>query len=278
MNNITRMNESFLEEYRSTASIQRYTRKTAGHGINYLLNNVYGSIYLKVLEQYVPQRKLRSGIRVLEFGCGGSMNLLHLISILDRRGFALEIAYGTDFSDTLIEAANREASEQLIPEQRNKVHFCVAKNESLVTDMSLGLRLHEATLLGSFDLIIGVNTIRYCHRIGKQLDCTRGIHRLLAPGGVCVVIDMNKGFPLFRSRLRDRLTKDKEACYLPSLQEYALPFSTVGFEILQQKHFCWVPHSAGPWLTSVLKALTPALNTLAPEHAMRSLIISRKRS
>ena len=44
------------------------------------------------------------------------------------------------------------------------------------------------------------------------------------------MIDMNKGFPLFRSRFRDRLTKDEEAYYLPSLEEYAHPFSSAGFE------------------------------------------------
>jgi hypothetical protein len=106
--------------------------------------------------------------------------------------------------------------------------------------------------------------------------CVGAIFDLLTDGGVCIIIDMNQKFPAFRSRFRDRLTKEKGAYYLPSLDEYARPFSSGGFEILRKENFCWIPHSAGPGLTAVMKALTPMLSALVPNRAMRSLVISRK--
>ena len=88
---------------------------------------------------------------------------------------------------------------------------------------------------------------------------------------------MNRKFPAFRSRFRERLTQqDEKATLLPTLDEYARPFSSAGFEILKKENFCWIPHSAGVRLTAVMKALTPILNTLAPSRGMRSLVISRK--
>jgi SAM-dependent methyltransferase len=270
------INDSFLKEYRSVASLRRYTKQTAGYGINYLLEEVYGRIYTDVLETQIPKERVRKGIRVLEFGCGGAMNVLHLLSLMERRGIALERAYGTDFSDKLIEAAHIEASEQLTAEQRSKIYFCVARNEALIDEMSAKLGINPDTLSGTFDVIIGVNTIRYCHRLDCEMECVRNIYRLLRAGGICIVIDMNNGFPLFRSRLRDRLTKEKKAYYLPTLDEYARPFSLLGFEILCKKHFCWIPHSASPRLTSLCRTLAPALSALAPSRAMRSLVVSRK--
>ena len=275
---LSQMNGSFLEEYRSPASIKKYTKPTAGYGINYLLEKEYGDIYLKMLEENVPASKRRTGVRLLEFGCGGGMNLLHLVSKLTRHGIAIDRAYGTDFSDKLIEAANQEAAFQLTPDQRQKVQFCVAKNESLLPDMVAGMGVSDRSLLGTFDLIVGVNTIRYCHRLNKEIECAQGIQDLLTEGGICVVIDMNSKFPLFRSRLPDRLTLDERAYFLPSTKEYARPFKEVGFEVIENKSFCWIPHSAGRVLTSVLRALTPALDTVVPSHAMRSLVISRKRA
>ena len=76
---------------------------------------------------------------MLEFGCGGGMNLLHLVSVLSRDGFKVESAIGTDFSPVLIEAANKEAQSYLTSQQRSRVQFCVAKNETLLEDLSAGL-------------------------------------------------------------------------------------------------------------------------------------------
>ena len=270
------INEQFLEEYSADEAIRKYTRETAGDGITYLLENDYGKLYLDALEQSASKSTAPDGVRLLEFGCGGGMNVLHLVSTLERKGIPLQCAYGADFSEKLIEAANAEAAKYLSPIQQKKVRFCVARNENLAEDLAAGLGTDKSALLGSFHLILGVNTFRYCQRLKKELECATAIFDLLGEGGICIMIDMNKGFPLFRSRLRDRLTKDKEVYYLPSLEEYARPFSSVGFEIIRKENFCWIPHSAGPRLTEILKALTPALTSVAPNHAMRSLVVSRK--
>jgi 2-polyprenyl-3-methyl-5-hydroxy-6-metoxy-1,4-benzoquinol methylase len=266
----------FLKEYSTGESIRRYSKETAGHGISYLLDHDYGKIYLDVIEKYVPKPRLKKGIRLWEFGCGGGMNLLHLVSLIERRGIPLDCAYGTDFSETLIETAKHEATNYLRSKHSDKIRFCVAKNENLIEDVTKGVGISKGALLGSFDVILGVNTIRYCHRLANEDKCVEGLFDLLTDGGVCIIIDMNQNFPVFRSRFRDRLTKDQGAYYLPSLDEHTRPFSSAGFEILKKENFCWIPHSAGRGLTAVMKALTPTLNALVPNRAMRSLVISRK--
>lgn len=274
----TRLTASFLEEYNSEESIRKYSRQTAGAGISYLLDHEYGRIYLESIERYVPKSRLKTGIRLWEFGCGAGMNLLHLISVLEPRGIKLDFACGTDFSETLIEAARSETNTYFAPNQLNRVRFAVARNEDLIEEGARGLGLRKDGLLGSFDLVFGVNTIRYCHRLKNVDRCVAGIFELLRVGGVCVVIDMNRRFPAFRSRLRSWPNRDAEDTFLPSIEEYARPFSSAGFEIVKKKNFCWIPHSAGRSLTTAMKTLTPVLNTLVPSRAMRSLVIAQKLS
>lgn len=205
------------------------------------------------------------------------MNLLHLVSVLGRKGIQVDRAIGADFSPVLIEAARNEAKNHLREEEQRKVEFHVAKNETLIEDLSEVMRETKSDLENSFHFILGVNTIRYCHRAGKELDCAQAIFNLLVPGGICVVIDMNDRFPLFRSALKNRLRKQKEEeCYLPSLQEYAAPFGKVGFEVLRREHFCWIPHSAGGFMCGLLSRMSPLLNLVARSRAMRSLVVSRK--
>jgi len=204
------------------------------------------------------------------------MNLLHVVSALARGGIELDLACGTDFSDTLIGAARSESNAYLAPNQVNRVRFAVARNENLIEEGARGLGLCKDTLLGSFDLVFGVNTIRYGHRLKNVDRCVAGISGLLRLGGVCVVIDMNRRFPAFRSRLQAWPNRDSEDTFLPTVEEYALPFSVAGFEIVNKKNFCWIPHSAGRGLTTVMKTLTPILNSLMPSRAMRSLVIARK--
>ena len=144
-------------------------------------------------------------------------------------------------------------------------------------DLAQATGLERSRLAGSFDFILGVNTIRYCHRGGREVDCARDIMELLAPGGICVVIDMNDRFPAFRSALKNRFRAvNEEECYLPSLAEYAAPFEKVGFEILRKDHFCWIPHSAGQLLCSLMQGLSPILSAIAPTRAMRSLVVVRR--
>jgi SAM-dependent methyltransferase len=207
------------------------------------------------------------------------MNLLHLIAVLSREGIQVKNAIGTDFSPVLIQAADEEAQSYLTPVERSRVRFCVAKNETLLEDLSADLGQEVSKLENSFQFIIGVNTIRYSHRAGKQLDCARDIFRLLAPGGVCVVIDMNNRFPVFRSALKNSLRGKKEQgleCYVPSLEEYTAPFHQAGFEVSRSEHFCWVPHSGGRLMTRLLNLLSPVLSTIARSRAMRSLIVAQR--
>jgi len=148
-----------------------------------------------------------------------------------------------------------------------------------LADLSAALKKETSQLQGSFDFIFGVNTIRYCHDAGNELDCVRDIFDLLAPGGVCVVIDMNNRFPLFRSDLKNRLRRIKEEeCYVASLDEYAEPFVKMGFELERKEHFCWVPHSAGKFLCGVTRLLSPILDIVVPSRAMRALVVARKPS
>jgi hypothetical protein len=91
------------------------------------------------------------------------------------------------------------------------------------------------------------------------------------------MIDMNRRFPAFRSKLRSHKVPKTER-YLPSLEEYACPFAEAGLEVLTKTNFCWIPHSASPFLTNVFRSMTPILNLFAQSMAMRSLVISRKKA
>jgi SAM-dependent methyltransferase len=268
--------DTFFREYTSNDAIAKYSRATAGVGISYLLDHDYKMIYLEALRS-LPAAALQRGIRMLEFGCGAGMNLVHLVSVLSREGIRVENAIGTDFSPVLIEAAKREAKNYLGDDDRRRIEFHVARNETLMDELSASASVSE--LKDSFQFILGVNTIRYCHRAGKELDCALDIFNLLAPGGVCVVIDMNDRFPVFRSALKNRFRRQQnkeEECYLPSLEEYAAPFEQSGFDVLRKEHFCWVPHSAGTFMCRILGGLSPILNTVAKSRAMRSLVVARK--
>jgi SAM-dependent methyltransferase len=269
---------AYLDQYSAENEISKYTRATAGSGINYLLDHDYKEVYLQALN-FLPQQARENGIRILEFGCGGGMNLLRLISTLSSRGIRVAEAIGTDFSPAMIETAKHEAMDYLRGQDLRSPEFCVAKNETLISDISTSAGIEKSSLQNSFHFVLGVNTIRYCHDAKKEQECVRDIFNLLVPGGICVVIDMNNRFPLFRSDLRNKLRREKEKqCYVPSLEEYAAPFVKEGLELVRQEHFCWVPHSAGPVMTGVFRTLSPILNTVARSRAMRSLVVARKPS
>jgi SAM-dependent methyltransferase len=268
------INKKFFEEYVSEDAVRKYSRETAGFGINYLLHHDYAELYLSVVDSYLrasPQRPLR----LLEFGCGAGMNIITLISLLANKGVPVERAYGTDFSPRLLQSAGQEAKSALTPDLSEKLSFHVARNEKLSQDLAGACGKQEKDLLDFFDLIIGVNTFRFCHRLGKSTECATDIHRLLRPGGICVNIDMNNRFPAFRSRFKDSV-KDPAESYLPTLEEYASPFKAAGFELLKKQNFCWVPHSAGRALTMSCRLASPFLNLVAPSRAMRSLVVARK--
>ena len=267
------MYEKFLDEYISESAVRKYTTGTAGYGISYLLSHDYARMYLDGIKACLPPPQGQP-LRLLEFGCGGGMNITRLVSLLEQKQIPVKYAYGTDFSPRLVEAAREEARTYLPPSLAAKVSFYVARNEQLERDLHAGLGGTESQV-GTFDMIVGVNTFRYCHRLNKQVDCANDIFRLLRSGGVCVNIDMNDRFPAFRSRLR-RQDSNTEECYVPSLAEYVAPFKAAGFEILTKKNFCWVPHSAGRTLTLACRIAAPFLGLVAPSRAMRSAIVARK--
>lgn len=270
--------DPFFVEYTSDDAIRKYTRATAGSGISYLLDHDYKDVYMDALN-LLPAETRRRGIRVLEFGCGGGMNLVHLLSILSKTDTKVERAFGTDFSPVLIDAARREAKAYLGEKEKVKPEFHVGLNETLVQDLSKGTGLPVAELENSFHFIFGVNTFRYCHRGKRELDCTKDIYRLLAPGGVCVNIDMSDRFLFFVSAIKNRLgiTKEsEEECFIPSLRQYVTPFEQAGFKVLRQGYFCWIPHSASPLMCRVYRLLTPFLNVVASTRAMRTLVVAQK--
>lgn len=274
MENTVQMHDKFVEEYTSDDAVRKYTTETAGYGINYLLQNDYAKVYLGVVDSYLRTSPARP-LRLLEFGCGGGMNIIQLTSRLERQGVAVECAYGTDFSPRLVQAAEREAKNLLPPSLAKKLIFYTARNERLVEDLAADRGWKIQDLVGAFDLIVGVNTFRYCHRFKTQQDCAADIYRLLRPGGVCVMIDMNNRFPAFRSRLKGGNQSAVEN-YLPTLEEYTSTFKNGGFEVIRAGNFCWIPHSAGPALTFCCRILSPLLNLLARRRAMRSLVVARK--
>ena len=270
------MKETFFREYTSQHAILKYSKATAGSGISYLLEHDYKNVYLSAFG-LLPAEVRAQPLRVLEFGCGAGMNLMHLTFLLSQEGLRVDRAIGTDFSPVLIDTARREAKRYVQNGELNKIEFHVAKTESLLTDLMTELKCNQSDLEGSFQFILGVNTIRYCHAANKEMDGVRELFRLLAPGGICVIIDMNNRFPLFRSELKNRFRwKKRLECYIPSLEEYTAPFSKIGFHIIRQGHFCWIPHSAGGFGLGIMKALSPLLNVVAHSRAMRSLVIAAK--
>jgi SAM-dependent methyltransferase len=272
MKTTTENDDAFFREYTAQDAIVKYTKATAGVGISYLLEHDYKDVYLKSLTT-LPSETRNSGIRMLEFGCGAGMNLIHFISVLGKEGIRIEKAVGTDFSPVLIEAAKREARSYLEDGVANGLEFKVARNETLLKDLSISGNGFK----GEFHFVFGVNTIRYCHAAGKELECARDIFDLLVPGGVCVAIDMNDQYPCFRSDIKSRLlNKREEECVVPSLEAYGRPFEKTGFEILRKEHFCWIPHSAGVLMCRLFAALSPLLNVVAKSRAMRSLVVARK--
>jgi len=86
----------FLQEYSADEAIARYTSRTAGHGISYLLENDYAEVYLSAIRDFLKTSPGKS-LRLLEYGCGGGMNIITLLALLERKGRSVELAIGTDF-------------------------------------------------------------------------------------------------------------------------------------------------------------------------------------
>jgi SAM-dependent methyltransferase len=268
----------FLDEYSQNDVIAKYLAQTAGAGIAHVLSHVYAPVYLTVVKALIAQRPRSHSFRLLEYGCGGAMNLFKLLELFEQQGAHIDIAVGADFSPPMIEAARAEASRHLPPRLHQQVRLVVANNETLADDVASGLGHGAEELERTFDLIVGVNTFRYCHRLNKSVECAQDLFRLLSPGGYSIMIDMNSRFPLFRSRLAGLLSRrsSEPECYVPNLREYTEPFERTGFRIIETRNFCWIPHSARPLLVALCRAMAPLLELTCPSRAMRSLVIAQR--
>ena len=266
----------YLDEYSRQDIIARYISRSAGAGIAYVLSHVYSPIYRRAIKDLLSRPHRDHNFRILEYGCGGGMNLLKLIEILESEDAQLETAVGTDFSPPMIDAAREEAARHLPPELNQKINYIVAGNEKLMADLSRGLNQSSEQLKNAFDCVVGVNTFRYAHRLRSENQCARDIFDLLRPGGYSVMIDMNRYFPFFRSKLRHMFSPRTNETYIPSLKEYTRPFKEAGFKIRESRNFCWIPHSAKPGLLALCRKLTPLLDVCCSSHAMRSLVIAQK--
>jgi len=267
----------YLREYTANEAIERYVTDTAGKGIQYILNHVYGPLYTQVIDTICKRAGRNKMFRVLEYGCGAGMNLIYIFRLLLSKGVPVAAAIGTDFSKPLIGVAEKEKNTLIDFDNRKKITFLEASNESLLEDLAKELSQDIASLCNSFDLIVGVNTFRYAIRLYKQQECANDIASLLAPGGYSIMIDMNNRFPFFRSKFRDSTMKPKSQYRLPSLEEYTNPFRAANLEIVQSRHFCWIPHSASGIMLIAARILTPFLNILIPSFAMRSLVVAIKK-
>jgi 2-polyprenyl-3-methyl-5-hydroxy-6-metoxy-1,4-benzoquinol methylase len=265
----------YLQEYGADEAVQKYVSGSAGSGIAYLLQHVYGPVYDDQINKLIRQNPNQVDFRLLEYGCGGGMNLIWIVNRLLARNLKVDLAVGTDFSAKMVEAAKQEAAFCLPSTASHLVSFHTVANENLDIDLPKELELSLSELQNSFDLIFGVNTFRYCFRLGAQSKSAADIFALLRPGGRSVMIDMNRLYPFFRSKWR-RSNTPKSERFLPSLDQYAEVFQKAGFEIETKKNFCWVPHSASPRMVAALSKASPVLQCVFSRFAMRSLIVARK--
>jgi SAM-dependent methyltransferase len=287
--------ERYLQEYSTSESVQKYVSETAGDGIEYLLESRYIPMYLEQIADLKHHPSASSGFRIVEFGCGGGMNLIHLVNRMAELHIPIDVAYGSDFAEPMIWAAQDEARRHLDPSLTDRVRFFQTPNETLHDGLAQALGVPKQSIAGSFHLILGINTFRYCWRLGKSEDCARDIFNLLVNGGRVVIVDMNDRHPYQLADLRHLLKRrptsgDGDFATrreyirrvfrankgLPALKDYSGPFRTAGFEILEEGYFCWIPHSARRWRLQFWRTLSPILDKLAKTRAMRSKVIARR--
>jgi SAM-dependent methyltransferase len=273
----------YLVEYSQPTVIARYLSDTGVPAFTYLVRTVYTSIYQEIVKTLVSHNPERHGFRILEYGCGGGMNLVQLIRLFQAQGAQLTEAIGTDFSPPMIDAARNEAKQQLSVELNAVTTYVVARHETITRDLASGLGVSLGELQNTFDLILGVNTFRYAHRLKKDETFARELFTLLRPGGYSIMIDMNRGFRFVGSHAHDLCTRAKQRYYIPSVRQYSGPFLKAGFLITRARTFygltrlaSWVPASAEVPLHSLFWALRSALDTYLSPFARHALLIAKK--
>jgi SAM-dependent methyltransferase len=275
----------YLAEYSQPTIIARYLSGTTVPAFAYLVRAVYRPIYQEIVQTLVSHNPEHHGFRILEYGCGGGMNLLQLIRLFQAQGARLADAIGTDFSPPMIEAARSEAKQQLPVELNAVTTYLVARHETITRDLASGLGAPLRELQNTFDLILGVNTFRYAHRLKKDETFARELFALLRPGGYSIMIDMNRGFRFVGSRVHDLCTRAKQRYYIPSVRQYSGSFLEAGFVITQARTFygltrlalgSWVPALVEVPMHSLFRALRPTLDTYLSPFARHALVIAKK--
>ena len=79
----------YMQEYTRDDIIARYISDTAGAGIAHILKHVYAPIYLGAIKHLMSDLPKQHQFRVMEYGCGGGMNLLRLVELLRSEGAAV---------------------------------------------------------------------------------------------------------------------------------------------------------------------------------------------
>lgn len=258
--------------YDLAGNIKRYRSATARPGKHFMLRSTYLPAFLDSLSSAVRDSKAEAA-RTLEFGCGGGMATFYLADELRRRGVPVELMVGADLVPNMIAAARKDLADNGGEWTMERLRFVVAPHERLIDDLPVGLGLGLEELEGSFHLAFGVSTFRYAVQEGTAAHVVAQFHRLLAPGGRVVMFDMNSRFPYGK-----HAPQEKHASFsgVPTLDQYARPFSDAGFEIMRRDMLGWVPHSAKGLEFWAARAASPVLGLVAPSRAMRSLVIARK--
>jgi SAM-dependent methyltransferase len=269
-------------EYDTGETVARYRRSTAGEGINYLLPRIYGPIFINAARAAAAETRAER-LRIIEFGCGAAMALHFVTEALLAEGTDVEFAVGADFVPRMIEAAALDVAEYGSEVGRKRMRFAIASSEELAAGVADALDSSVGALAGTFHLAIGVNTFRYAIRHGTAPAAVEQLHQLLVPGGRVVVIDMNDRFPYGITPKRrlpgqtGRLPFRIGNSALPSFERYARPLAEGGFEVLERRNCCWIPHSACGVRFRLAKATGPLLDHFLPDRAMRSIVVARKR-
>ncbi len=90
----------YMQEYTRDDIIARYISDSAGDGYRVHLHHVYAPTYLRAIRELISSRPKGHKFRVMEYGCGGGMNLLRIAELLRSEGAALESGYGAGFFAT----------------------------------------------------------------------------------------------------------------------------------------------------------------------------------
>jgi SAM-dependent methyltransferase len=275
----------FLAHYTQPGVITRYLPSSAAPGIHYVVKHVYGAIYHITIGTIAACRPQHHEFRILEYGCGGGMNLLQLIQLFRAQGARLASAIGTDFSWSMIKAARNEAEQHLSAEMKQVVQYFLARNETIAQDLGIGLGRHSRELHNTFDLILGVNTFRYTYRLKQDGACARDLFALLQPGGCSIMIDMNRGLQFRGSRIHGLCKRAGRRYYIPSLAQYSRPFQEAGFRIIcARTFFCFthlpfvmsLPGRLNTALLALCRRAKPMFDTCLSRFAKHSLVIARK--